>query len=318
MNTLHVDTLDGFQLVTLASPEAEVTVVPGLGAKIISLRSPVGGRDWMWRPDGPLRLFHAPDGNFGKGPMTGLDECLPTINRCHHAGRDLPDHGEAWNVAWTLEESSPDGVRTSLRLPLSPLHMLRTVTVKGPCVRLHYTLTNHGPQPESWLWALHPLLTFDPDDRLELPAAVSEFRVAAARQPDARPGDVWAWPEPFPGLRLDALTLGGNDSFLKAFAGPMREGWARLSNARLGDSLTLRWDTTTNPYLALWLTRGGCLGMHHAALEPTNVPFDSLTEAVEAKLARPLAPGTSVSWWCEFEVQALPQKAFRAVPVNVV
>lgn len=300
-----LENLQGFTLARLTSGACSVAVIPALGAKIVSLLDLRTNREWMWRPHGPLRLWRNQDGApFTESTFVGADECLPTIEPCAWRGRELPDHGEAWSAEWALDEDAlADGViRTSVRLPRSPFIFERSVALDGNTVHLDYRLTNTGSEPEFWLWALHPLLSFSPDDRLELPPEVRHIRVYSARQPVFRPGTILAWPSPAPGINLHELRLAGDDAFLKSFANPLHQGWARISNSRTDDSLTFRWDILANPCLGIWLTRGGFNGWHHPAIEPTNAATDCLADAARENVLPTLAPGATRAWYVELVV----------------
>jgi len=127
-----------FTVVRLTNETAEIAVMPQLGARLLSLRNLHSGREWLWRPTGPLRLFrNSPGAEFSTGTMVGADECLPTIAACDVAGRKLPDHGEVWTQAWTLDEPAlvHGTIRTTIQLPLSPLCFTRTIHARRPTGR---------------------------------------------------------------------------------------------------------------------------------------------------------------------------------------
>ena len=291
---------DGFCSVHLENEFLSVSVVPELGARIVSLRDKQSGRDWLWRPSGPLKLWRNHRGDsFSKGTFVGADECLPTIGACLWNGRELPDHGEVWSGPWKLDEAAfTEGrINTTIRLPRSPLIFSRELSLVGSALRMNYTLTNAGSRPEAWLWAWHPLLSIESGDRLELPDEVDSLFIETAKHPDARRGEIWNWPSHGDRVRLDCLELDGDSSYLKAFAGPVQSGIARLFNEQNHTRLQLRWDAATLPYLGIWLTRGGYNGWHHLALEPTNLQADALADA--AKTLHPLAPTAKKTWWME-------------------
>jgi galactose mutarotase-like enzyme len=260
----------------------------------------------MWRRPGPLRLWrNCPGDSFEKGTFAGADECLPTISACPWQGRVLPDHGEAWTLAWALDESvlAQGKIRTSVTLPLSPLRLTRTLELRDELLRMDYRLENLGTKPEFWLWAWHPLFSLENGDRLDLPPEVKHLGIESARPWPVSRRDRWEWPEPRPGIRLDELSLGSGDAFLKAFAGPVQKSRVRIFNPKTGTSLELVWDTDSLPFLGLWLTRGGYQGWHHVALEPTNLPADSVAEAVRENQPVPLGSGQRVSWWLEIRIR---------------
>src|SRR5258706_6100635 len=133
----------GFEVFILGNQEVELAVVPELGARIISLKDLRTGREWLWHPAGGRKLFRNRAGdNFERGPLVGLDECLPTIAPCTWQERDLPDHGEVWSAAWALDSAAWEGglLRTSISLKISPLDFERTIELQENEIRLSYRL----------------------------------------------------------------------------------------------------------------------------------------------------------------------------------
>lgn len=296
---------EGFHVVRLSSDDCSVAVVPELGAKIISLVNLRTHREWMWRPSGPLRLWKNLEGeSFLNSTFVGADECLPTISPCFWGGRELPDHGEVWSVPWTLDAGalSEEIIHTTVALPRSPFFFARSITIDQNTVRLDYRLTNTGVKPEQWLWALHPLLRLEGEDRLELPAEVRQLRVSASRQPELPAGTLLDWPDSGEGINLQELQLAGKEAYLKCFAHSLRSGWARIVNHLTADSLAFRWDLAINPFLGLWLTDGGFKGWRHLAIEPTNIASDSLADARNGNAMPTLSPNTTVAWCVEIRL----------------
>src|SRR5882672_4545281 len=120
----------GFSAHVLSSRKLRITVVPELGAKIISLKDLHTGREWMWHPRGGMKLFrNRPGDDFSQSPLVGADECLPTIMPCSWQGRDLPDHGEVWNAPWKVDSAAWENgiLKTSVRLKISPFEFERTI-----------------------------------------------------------------------------------------------------------------------------------------------------------------------------------------------
>ena len=270
----------GFDVYILSNQWAELAVVPELGAKIISLKNLRTGREWMWHPDGGLKLFQNWMGDdFSNGPLVGMDECLPTISPCVWRGRELPDHGEVWTAAWEVDpEPWKNGcLGTSISLKASPFDFARTVELYENEVRLNYQLTNRSPEPEYFLWAMHPLLRLQTEDRLMLPKSTRAL---------------WNgldWID-----AIESAVPRGNCS--KLIGGPVTEGVASIQNRRSGDRLQFEWSPSENNALGLWLTRGGWHGHHHFAMEPTNAGADALTDAVASKWCGALAGASSTAW----------------------
>jgi hypothetical protein len=297
----------GFETAGLRTAAAELVMVPALGGRVISLRSRRTGREWCWHQPRPDWLWANRAGdNFGGSPQAGIDECVPTVAGCRWRGRAVPDHGEVWYQAWTLDaaERAAGRLTATVRLDVSPLEFSRSIRAERNEFVFDYALRNRGAEAEDFVWCVHPLLTIEAADRLELPEDVTSLRLNGGL--GDRPighGDLWSYPEPFPGVRLDRLeTPGMPRGCVKGFAGPLREGYAALANATTGDRLELRWGARENPLLGLWLNRGH-VGFHHVALEPTNGAPDALDEAVTGwRQAGRIAPGGTVRWSLRWRV----------------
>jgi galactose mutarotase-like enzyme len=285
-NNFSVRREQGFEIYALGNQDIEIAVVPELGAKIISLKNLRTGREWMWHPPGELELFHnRPGDNFSRSPLVGMDECLPTINPCVWRGRKLPDHGEVWSAEWTVDEEAwqKGALKTSVRLEISPFDFERTVELDENGVRLSYQLSNRNAAPEYFLWAMHPLLSLEPGDRLVLPASTRALLDGAG------------WVD-----AVDSAIPKGNCS--KLIAGPLTEGFSGIHNAKTGERFDCEWNAGENNALGLWLTRGGWHGHHHFAIEPTNAGADALTEAVGREWCGIVAGSSCATWQVRFRI----------------
>jgi len=291
-----------FEVCALQTRCVEIRVIPELGARVVSLRNRCTNREWMWHPPGGLKLFHnAFADDFGKSTFAGLDECLPTLAACEWKNRSLPDHGEVWALPWKLDENAfaRGRIATSVSTPVSPFEFEREISLDENRVTLSYSLTNRGDANEEFLWSIHPLLTLEPDDRIELPEEVQEFRIdGGSGAPELSRGATWSYPDPFENFEIDSLQLGDNrNGCVKGFTHPLREGRAAVFNDRTGDRLEFQWNPCDNNTLGIWLTRGGLNGWHHVALEPTNGAPDSLAIAVKQwKRHGLLAPQETRRW----------------------
>lgn len=269
-----------FDVYVLGNERIELAVVPELGARMISLKNLRTGREWMWHPPGGPKLFRNRRGDdFSRGPLVGMDECLPTIAPCSWQGRALPDHGEVWSVPWNVDEAAWEAgeLRTTIRLAISPLEFERVIELRGHEVWLSYRLSNLGPEGELYLWAMHPLLRLVDGDQLQLPAS-TRAQLDSGEWIDA----------------VDLVQPAGQ--CVKVFARPVHVGCAGVYNRVSGDYLEFVWDPKENDTLGLWLTRGGWHGHHHLALEPTNSAHDALTLAAEGGCCGVVDAGGSVTW----------------------
>jgi hypothetical protein len=130
---------------------------------------------------------------------------------------------------------------------------------------------------EHYVWAIHPLLSLQPGDRLELPASTRALLNGAS------------WPDTV------ACAIPERTS-AKVFAKPVSEGQAAIGNPTTGERLEFEWSPAENDTLGLWLTRGGWHGHHHFAIEPTNADTDMLELAAAKGRCGVLAAGDVSTW----------------------
>jgi galactose mutarotase-like enzyme len=295
-------TIFGYTAVGLRSAAAELLMIPQLGGRIISLKNRKSNREWLWHQDRPDWLWANRAGdNFGLSPQAGIDECIPSVATCTYKGRHIPDHGEVWYQAWNLNNQAfEQGILAStLELDVSPLTFSRVIQcIDDHTFQFDYVLKNKSSEEEPFIWCIHPLKNIYDGDRLLLPEEVSSLRLDGGIGVPIARGDVWAYPEPFPGTRLDLCQVPGTGTELcvKGFAGPLQQGWAAIENQRTGDRIEFTWDTRLIPYLGLWINHG-LEGFHHVALEPcTGIP-DSLAIAAEEWKQVKIIPGGATMGW---------------------
>ena len=298
---------NGFAVYTLSSDFLELQVIPQLGARIACLKSFRSGRDWMFHGYEPPRYFtNQPGDDFGESPLLGVDECVPSVGPCEWNGRKIFDHGEVWSQPWEVDMDAwkHGAILTRVTMPVSPFQFERSIRLEGEDIQLDYRLTNWGRQDEVYLWAFHPLINIMPGDRIELPAEVQSVRIGESsgfRQ--GEPGDLWSWPEPYPGVYLDDLDRFGDQRSAKLFVDHVGDGCASIVNRQINERFNILWDTAENPALGIWICSGIWNGYYQMALEPTNVAAEFLSEAAENPVEfKPLHPGESRRWQLRIRV----------------
>ena len=310
MATLEQYKEQGFDVLRLSNQVIELDVIPGLGAKIISLVHKRTGRQWMWRPTDPPRYQRLPnDGAYHDGPLVGADECIPTISPCQWRGLNLPDHGEVWNVAWEVDEAELEQQRivTRVGFAVSPLALQRTVRLDGSTVQLDYELTNLSGEPFEYIWAFHPILTLHAGDRIVLPSDCARVRseLLMGDCPLVPRQAGWSWPVPLAGVDLAHVELGGPGRAVKLFTDPLSVGRAAVLNEHTGEQLQFQFDAAINNTVGLWLNRGGWNDWEHMIVEPTNGAPDALDMAVrDWKRFGLLTPHETRKWQLAIELTA--------------
>lgn len=301
MSEAYTETRQGIPIYGLRNEHVDVQVIPDLGAKIVSLRNRQTGREWMWTPPDRGDLFRNRTGEpFDRSTLIGADECIPTIAACTWQGRQLPDHGEAWSEAWSVDNDAfgNGSIVTYLRFPVSPLEMVRSLRLDGSSVRVHYRVTNLADEPTDYMWALHPLMAIEDSDRIVLPAEVQTVVTDSADGlPWSDRGVELAWPQPGNDVDLARMDLGREDACIKLFTQPLTTGRAALYNQASGDYLVFAFDATVTNTLGIWITRGGWNRYQHVALEPGNGAPDPLDRAVtDWQRFDRLQPGETRRW----------------------
>ena len=308
MNTASFqENIQGFSIAGLRNDALEIRVIPTLGGKICSIVSRKTKREWMWRPPGDWDLFTNPFGDdFNNSTIVGADECIPTISECVWHSHTYPDHGEAWSLSWTLHEKAlleQQRLICRVTLPTSGLELEREITLKDQSIQFQYRLSNPTEGKLNYLWAWHPLFTLQEGDRLVLPEKCDRVTVTASLNcgMDSAPATV-AWPSPNPQLRFNEFHLGDNtQSRIKLFTPPLTEGRALIQNSRTGDQLEIHFNPAHNPFLGVWINRGGWNNFHNFAVEPTNMNTDSLTGA-PASAQNQILAGATKEWKVELKV----------------
>lgn len=272
-------TLDGCPAYVLSNTHVSTTIVPSRGARIASLIDLVADYEWMWAPSDSRHLPEcAPGDPFENGPITGADECIPTVGACAADGADYPDHGEAWARAWESKiDEDACTIETTVRLRSAPLTVRRSVSLDGRALVLEYSVTNESDRAVPWLWSWHPLF------RLPEYAALSSSGISDAWRYDNGSGvptdAMWRWPEPFPGARLDRADLGGPGSSAKMFGvRTSRDACMTLQDTDAGRSLRVALVGPALRGVGLWINTGGWNGYRHVAIEPTTAPVERPTD----------------------------------------
>jgi galactose mutarotase-like enzyme len=302
--------------VVIEAGACSITVLPGLGGKIASIK--VRGHELLQAPLAPL----APRTRtmaFDASDASGWDECLPSVAACTVSTdvgtAEVPDHGDLWRVVWEKpgtgnREKETESVTLRAECFSLPLVLERSLVLAeragGWRLDLDYRLTNTGPSPVPWSWAAHPLFAIEPGDRIVLPDSIRSLRLeGSGGERLGKAGDSVNWP-------LAATKDGGETDLSlaqnsrsgigdKLFAGPLGQAvnWCALERPSIGLRLKVSFDPTATPYLGLWICYGGWPDrpgpkQNCVALEPTTAPVDSL--ALTGPWSRIAAPGECAKW----------------------
>jgi galactose mutarotase-like enzyme len=305
--------------------DCSVTILPQRGGKIASIC--VGGSELLQAPLAPY-ADRTRTMAFDASDASGWDECLPSVAECsvETAGGTalIPDHGDLWRVAWTVQESEQVAVSLRGECFSLPLLLERTVTLretgsearKSWRIDVDYMVTNVGSHASPWSWAAHPLFAAEAGDRIVLPSSIDSLRVEGSGGGRlGKSGDTATWPIATlaNGSRANLSVAQPPESAIgdKLFAGPLKgdENWCVLERPKAGFRIKVSFDASATPYLGLWICYGGWPDgagpkQNCVAMEPATAPVDSLAET--GPWSRVLAAGESFAWPMVVEIETIP------------
>jgi galactose mutarotase-like enzyme len=308
------------EMFSIGSGDLLLTIYPGLGGKIASIR--VRELEFLQRPLSAYRT-RTRTMPFDESDASGWDECLPSVAGCDVETTEgllrIPDHGDLWRVPWETVEAGPRSCALRGQCFSVPLALRREIAIQdteaGWRIDVHYTLTNTGEFTCPWSWAAHPLFAVETGDRILMPASIHALRLEGST--GARLGSTGAtvaWPVTNPGsggvTDLSKVESAQSGIGEKLFAGPLgeKENWCALERPTAGARIRVGFDPVATPYLGLWLCYGGWPTRPGAkqvcvAMEPSTTPVDSL--ALSGSRSRTLKPGASFRWPMTLEIEKL-------------
>lgn len=266
----------GWDVLTLRSDELAVSVVPGKGGDITSVRWLPRDLELLWQsPWGLRQRGAAPTAGtshvrFLEQWPGGWQTMFPHAGAAaDRGGVEQPFHGEAtlawWDVVEVDERDGASAVVLETRLTRSPFGLRRRISVEGASVVVEEQAVNEGAVAFDAAWSHHPAFggpLVSPDCRIRTSArrVVTDPHVVPPLT-DAPAGIEAAWPMAGDAdlSRLPAAGAGVNRmAYLHDFPGQVAE--AVLENRAAGVEATLSWDTTSHPWAWLWLESGGTTG----------------------------------------------------------
>jgi galactose mutarotase-like enzyme len=242
----------------------ELEARPDRGGRITSLR--LAGEELL---DLGIGVDDPSTTDFVAAGAAGWDEMVLNVDAAKYPGpgpwegTDLPDHGEAWRLPWTVTALEGNIAETSCSGALLPWRLERRLELGERAMRATYRFTNEGRQAIYAYWCAHPLFQYEAGMLVE------------------------AGPEPF------APPASGASS--KVFLAPGSVDRVRLK-WRSGTAIEMAWDASATPYFAIWACDGDLGGYHHIAPEPATGGNDCPDPAAPPPL---LGPGEELRWWLE-------------------
>ncbi|ALE05696.1 hypothetical protein AL755_09750 [Arthrobacter sp. ERGS1:01] len=277
----------------VTGPGLRAEVQPDRGARIVSLRGD-DGHEWLV----PSTRTAAPgrDQRFVRPGMGGWDEVAPTVQadpgfRIAAGGGPGagPDHGDVWNVPWSVHEATPASLTTSVHLHSLPVVVERTIAASATGLTLSYRAVTESPEPVPLLWCAHPQFAAPAGTAVSLEAggesiapALCEMYPHAGRE------------RPFPTAPLHARLA--PDTSLKAFVDPGVRADAAVLAVGGGRTLRIGWNPDQLPFLGLFWDNGEFAAQPVIAVEPSTAWGERLSTAAQEGRVLTLSRGRPLDW----------------------
>ncbi|WP_027632854.1 hypothetical protein [Clostridium hydrogeniformans] len=270
--------------------------------------------------DKNMELFSMPKKNEYKIPKvlgekfedydtSGCDDMLPTIDSCIYNGgefhgKNLSDHGEVWSREIEIDINEIY-IQGEVDLKSLPLRFIKKVCIKDDkSLVIDYKLYNLCNKKVKYIWALHPLNVFNNNTELIIPYCESIINV---KDSDilGEEGEVHSFPISSEGkMDLSKLQNYNENSFYKFYVNhPMERGFVGLNYKDEKFKLIIKYDIDKNPYLGVWINKGGFKGEYNVALEPCSAFYDSLTIAEKFNKESSLDPYEEKLWTIGIKVE---------------
>jgi hypothetical protein len=233
------------------------------GGRITSLR--LDGHELL---DQGIGIDEPSHHNFVKAGAWGWDEMVPTVDPARYpgpgawAGVELPDHGEAWRLPWSLLEATTSSATMECTGAALPWRLRRRIELMTRAVRVEYSYGNYGEHAMYAYWCSHIL-----------------FRYEAGMVVEGVDG--FAPPPP------------GTSSKLHLRPGSTSSAGLAWSD---GAAIEMAWDSTLTPYVGVWACDGDLGGYHQIAIEASTGGSDHPDPSAPPPV---LEPGKQLTWWLE-------------------
>ncbi|WP_420113128.1 aldose 1-epimerase [Pseudactinotalea sp.] len=324
----HRDTsVNGWSAVHLSNDRIDLTVVPGKGADITSLRDRATETELLWSTRWGLRppTALAPPGNPEAEALDrsggGWHTLFPNAGRqCVEQGVEWGFHGEAWLAPYESEPTA-GGLHLRTTLARSPFTVVKDIVLDGDRVSVTETVTQIGAHPVDVMWWQHPTFgapLIGPDTTVsvtdcavhpDMPDDVPDTR-QPPRGPEHRPPRAER-------VDLSRLTAAGAGVSRLAFLGGFaaEQVRAEIRNPALGLGVDVEWLAGDFPYACYWYEAGGRLGYpwygatHGFSIEPaTGYPSGLARARALTGTEVTLQPGETMSKTVSVRVVSLPMR----------
>ena len=290
------DTYLNMNSITLESETLKLSILPDIGFKIASIFYKPKNKEFLFQPT--LGRYEIPvyGDAFEKYDTSGMDEMLPTIDLCKYPvgefkSVELPDHGDLWSVPWEVSIVR-DKIIGNISLKSLPLKFEKALSFENMnTIKMDYKIKNCSNESIYYLWALHGLNVFNDNTQFIFSEEMKDVLNVANDQD----------------LSLIDLPRLNNYEDKKEhkyyFTNEIKNGSVGLDYKDEKIKYMIYFDPNINPYLGIWITKGGFKGEYNCALEPSNGFYDNLSDAYYNNKVPFLGPLEEREWTVYIEIK---------------
>ena len=287
-------------LYRLSNDKLTVEVLPELGGKVIAIKD-CDGFNYLSRSNKPY-IERSDTMTYLDTEFDGIDECFMSIEPSIYPtgsrkGVSVKDHGPLPYMKW--QRLDDDGLSFFADMTTWSASFQRQIQLDANRVSFSYSLTNYGKEELFFIYAFHPLFSADTgtnihwSDELKIQASYSTNNFLKKQGDELIWGDIKGVDEK--SLFKEAQFKANSNQYYKYFTKDPGIRSVDLTHANQ-KGLTIEWDNTFTPFVAVWCSQGSVGGLHHIAIEPTNARFDSLAKAYGHKKSTAILPGQTLQW----------------------
>lgn len=290
---IQFDKHNNLNCIVLESEKLRVKILPELGFKMASLVYKEKNKEILFQPTDLKYSIPKYKDAFEKYDTSGLDEMIPTIDKCIVNDIELPDHGDVWSIPWDVEVSDNE-VIGRVKLRSFPLEFEKKISFsKSNIIKMDYRVKNPSNGEVPYLWALHGLNKFDDNTEIIFPEGTEKLLDVRNNKTINK--------EEIDDLK-DLSKYKDKESYKLYILGKLSKGKCGLYYKDLGLKYIIKFDKKINPYLGIWITKGGFKGEYNCALEPSNGFYDSLELAMKNNRYASLKSFEEKYWTVHLEI----------------
>lgn len=263
--------------VVIKCEKFDATFLPENGGKLVSVKDK-SNTEWLAQDKNYKYIPQTKDGVYIDAEVSGADEMFPTIDPCVVNGNSYPCHGEVCRIShrYYVDENNLVIQYHSNELKYDYKKIISEND--DGSLNIKYEIKNNSDADFPCIWAFHMMFSS------------VDGGYAFACLPDDAHGEIMFDDTKRFGKREDVIVLKkehftngkyqkDGDAYKYYITKPLENGICGYWRNDVKSCLKLTYDVKKLPYLGIWVNDGGFKEMYSTAVEPCNIPYDSIKNA---------------------------------------